>query len=337
MGRRKHSPKHGSMSYSPRKRAKRIVGRIVYWPDLEKGPQLDGFAGYKAGMTHIFSIENKDRSPDFGKEVFSSVTILDTPPMLICGLRAYSEENGELKPLTEAWMKEPPRDLSRVMGHMPSAGPEENLSRISSSLERIADFRLLSSTQPNEAGVSKKKPELMEIKVAGGSKDQQLEFAKNILGKTVSISDVFRPGELIDIVGVTKGKGIQGSIKRWGVKIRPRKTRKHRRTVGTLGPWNPARVLRQVPRPGQMGFHQRTEYNKRILRIGSDGKAITPPGGFNRYGIVQGQYVILEGSVMGPQKRLIRLRKAARRTEAVEPLGNITYVHTQGMRGEGRV
>lgn len=337
MGRRKHSPKHGSMSYSPRKRAKSIVGRIVYWPELQKGPQLEGFAGYKAGMTHIFMIENRDRAPDFGKEVFSPVTVLDTPPMLICGARAYSSENGELRPLTEAWMKDLPRDLSRVVRHLPEGGPEENLDRIQSSLDKIVELRLLSSTQPSEAGVSKKKPELMEIKVGGGSKEQQLEFVKRYVGKTVSISDVFKLGELIDIVGITKGKGIQGSIKRWHVKIRPRKSRKHTRNVATLGPWHPARVLRQIPRPGQMGFHQRTEYNKRILRIASDGTLITPPGGFNRYGVVHGDYVILEGSVMGSQKRLIKLRKAARRTEVVETLGNITYVHSAALTGERNV
>ena len=335
MGRRKHSPKHGSMSYSPRKRARRIVGRIHYWPELEKGPQLVGFAGYKAGMTHIFSVENRDRSPDFGKEISSAVTVLDTPPILVCGIRAYSKGSEGLKAGAEMWMKDPPKDLSRVVKTLSEAGSEENAGSIQSRLGEFEEFRLICSTQPNEAGVSKKKPELMEIKVSGGSKEQHYEFARNLLGKNVSVSDVFKPGELIDIVGITKGKGFQGPVKRWGIKIRPRKTRKHRREGGTLGPWHPARVMRQVPRAGQMGFHQRTEFNKKILRIGSDGTEITPSGGFNRYGLVPRDYLLLQGSVMGPQKRLIRLRKSARKLERVEPLGNITYVHSQGPGGRG--
>ena len=67
-----------------------------------------------------------------------------------------------------------------------------------------------------------------------------------------------------------------------------------------------------VPRAGQMGFHQRTEYNKRILKIGTDGKEITPRGGFMRYGVIRGSYMLLEGSISGPEKRPIRIRYPAR-------------------------
>ncbi|HID29469.1 MAG TPA: 50S ribosomal protein L3, partial [Desulfobacterales bacterium] len=85
----------------------------------------------------------------------------------------------------------------------------------------------------------------------------------------------------------------------------PRKSRKHRRAVAALGPWKPPRMLYTVPRAGQMGYHQRTEYNKRILKIGEDGKEVTPRGGFIRYGLVRGPYILVNGSVPGPAKRLI--------------------------------
>jgi large subunit ribosomal protein L3 len=61
-----------------------------------------------------------------------------------------------------------------------------------------------------------------------------------------------------------------------------------------------------------MGYFQRTEYNKRILKIGVDGSDVTPKGGFLRYGPVKGTYILLEGSVPGPAKRLVRLRYPAR-------------------------
>lgn len=332
-----HAPKRGSRAFSPRKRAKSIVGRIGYWPDVDEEPQLLGFAGYKAGMTHIFMVENRDRSPDFGKEVFSSVTILDTPPMIICGIRAYTKTPYGLKPLTEVWMRDAPEDLSRLLKVLPKGEPDEGIDRIHSNLDEVTEFRVISSTQPREAGVSKKKPELMEIKVGGGSAKEQFEYAKGLLGKTVRISDIVKPGEFIDIIGVTKGKGYQGVIKRWGVKLRQRKSRKHTRGVASLGPWNPPRVMPGVPRAGQMGFHHRTEYNKRILKVGSDGLSITPAGGFNRYGVVKGDYVMFKGSILGPKKRLIKLRKAVRKHGELEAVPNITHVHTSYLKGGGNV
>ena len=68
-----------------------------------------------------------------------------------------------------------------------------------------------------------------------------------------------------------------------------------------------------IPRAGQMGFHKRVEYNKRILKIDdSSTSPITPSGGFTNYGIVQGNYVIIKGSIPGTPKRFVRFRSAVR-------------------------
>jgi large subunit ribosomal protein L3 len=76
-----------------------------------------------------------------------------------------------------------------------------------------------------------------------------------------------------------------------------------------------------------MGYHQRTEYNKRILKIGVDGKEVTPKGGFVRYGEVKGTYLLVDGSLPGPVKRLVRLRAPVRpRTKHAEEAPNITYI-----------
>jgi len=61
-----------------------------------------------------------------------------------------------------------------------------------------------------------------------------------------------------------------------------------------------------------MGFQTRTEVNKRILKIGENGKEITPKSGFVNYGVIKRDYVLVEGSLPGPRKRLIRLRTAMR-------------------------
>ena len=314
MGHRKWSaPKRGSLSYLPKGRAARQTGRIRHWPTTDAtSPTLQGFMGYKAGMTHLFMVEDKAGSPDFGKEVSKPATVIDTPPVIICAIRAYTQDNYGLKTLTETWMKNPPNDINRLTTPPNQPNPENGLRKIEENLQQIAEFRILAATQPRLAGVPKKKPELVEIKVDGASIKEQFEYVKTLLGKTVSIIDVFKEGQYTDVIAVSKGKGVQGVIKRWGVKIRDRKSRKMKRGVATLGPWTPSRVLYTVPRAGQMGYHQRTEYNKRILKIGRNGADITPKGDFIRYGPVRGTYLILNGSVPGPAKRLIRLRTSTR-------------------------
>jgi len=310
--RKKHAPRRGSLAYLPRGRAASEAGRIRFWPEVEEGPVLLGFAGYKAGMTHVFMIEDKEGSPNFGKETIRPVTVIDTPPITVCAIRAYVTNQNGLQTFTEAWMKNPPKDLNRKLTLPEHFDPNQGLKKMEDNLDRIAEFRLLIATQPRLAGPPKKKAELMEIKVDGGSVKEQLEYAKKLLGRNVSITDIFKEGRLIDLISVTRGKGFQGPVKRWGIKILPRKSRKTKRGVAVIGPWHPTRVLYTVPRAGQMGYFQRTEYNKRILKIGVDGSDVTPKGGFLRYGPVKGTYILLEGSVPGPAKRLVRLRYPAR-------------------------
>jgi large subunit ribosomal protein L3 len=334
MGHRKKSaPRHGSLAYLPRGRAKRQTGRIRFWPKATDGPTMLGFMGYKAGMTHILMIEDKPGSQNLGKEVSHPATILDVPPIVVFAIRAYTRNQYGLQTLTEAWMKDPPKDFDRALVLPEKFNTEEALKKIEEALEEISEIRLLAATNPRLASVPKKKPDIMEIKVDGGSIQEQLEYAKSMLGKNVSVTDVFKEGGYIDVVAVTKGKGFQGPVKRWGIKILPRKSRKTKRGVAAIGPWKPPRVLYTVPRAGQMGYHQRTEYNKRILKIGIDGKDITPKGGFLKYGTVKGTYIIVDGSLPGPVKRLIRLRHPARPpTKVPEAAPNITYISLESMQ-----
>ena len=387
--RKKHAPKRGSLAYIPRKRARREVPRIRYWPDVEGPPRLLGFAGYKAGMTHVVMVEDRERSPNAGKEVVVPVTIIETPPLMVVAIRAYERTPYGLKTLTEAWaspkhyeerVKELDGKLEELRGKLRGAekdekaelekkiraleaekeylgklvkffedleratsvpeesSPEEAFSLMEKALAegRLAEVRAIVATQPRlVSGVPKKKPDIMEIKIGGGSLREQLDYAKEMLGREVPITEVFKEGQLVDVIAVTKGKGWQGAVKRWGIKILPRKTRKGRRRVGALGPWHPARVLYTVPRPGQMGYHQRTERNKRILKIGFNGEEVTPKGGFLRYGVIRNAYVMLKGSVPGPAKRLIRLRYPARPTTKVpQKPPKILYVSLESPQGK---
>lgn len=336
MGHRKtHAPRHGSLAYLPRKRAEHLLARIRFWPKIEsETPRLLGFTGFKAGMTHVFAIEDRKRSPDFGKEVIRPSTVVETPPILVCGIKVYAKDVYGLQALTEAWMKEPPADLERVFTLPENFKTEEALKKIEESLPKVAKIRVVTVTQPKQASLPKKKPDITEIEVGGGTIQQQFEYAKSLLGKTVTFEEIFREGQYIDIASVSTGKGFQGPVKRWGVTILQAKGRKTKRGIATLGPWNPHHVMYSIARAGQMGYHQRTEYNKRILKIGKDGKEITPKGGFLRYGVIRGPYVLLEGSIAGTEKRPVRLRYPARppRTVAEEP-PQITHVSLESPQG----
>ncbi len=311
--RKKHAPKRGSLAYLPRGRAKRHFGRIRYWPDIDvDSPTLLGFAGYKVGMTYVYIVSDRLGSPIYGQEVLIPASIIETPPMLVCGFRAYTQKVDGLKSTTEVWMKRPSRDLKGMLTLPDELDEEAGLKRVERSLDKISEFRAILLTQPRLAGISQKRGTIMEVKVDGGMIEDQFEYLKEVLGKKIHISKIFKEGQFVDVISVTKGKGIQGPVKRWGVKTLQKKSRKTVRGVACLGPWTPGYVMYTVPRAGQTGFHQRTERNKRILKIGSKGEEITPKGGFPHYGVIRSNYIILSGSVPGPAKRLIKIRYPAR-------------------------
>jgi large subunit ribosomal protein L3 len=337
MGHRKvHAPRHGSLAYLPRKRAKNPEARIRYWPEIKSDtPMLLGFAAYKAGMTYVFTIEDKKRSPHFGKEVMKAVTVLETPPIIICGFKTYTKTPYGLQNISEVWVKDPPAILNRALILPESFDTEAMIEKVQKNLDHTATIRVVTATQPSHTGLARKKPEISEIQLGGGSILQQFESAKQLLGKTVTFEEVFKEGQYIDIAGITVGKGFQGPVKRWGVTKLQHKGRKTKRGIATLGPWNPHHITYSVARAGQMGYHQRLEYNKRILKIGKDGKEATVKGGFIRYGEIKGSYVLIDGSVPGPEKRQLRLRVPARPpTEVPDSPSQITYLSTDSTQGK---
>jgi len=333
LGRRVHQPRRGSLAYYPRVRARRVIPRIRSWPEVEGPARLLGFAAYKAGMTHAVVVEDYPGSPLYGKEVVKAVTILDAPPLYVIGIRAYEKTPLGLKTLTECLAPELPKDLGRTIKPTPTPG-SGSLEEIEKLLDRVAELRALVCTQPRKAGIGKKKPEVFEIKIGGGEIKEQLEYAKSILGKEVRVFDVLREGQYVDVVSITKGKGFEGVVKRFGVKIMPRwhKHRKGYRKVGAISPQHPSMMF-TVPRPGQLGFHQRTEYNKRILKMGSNPEEVQVKGGFVGYGLVRGDYIVLEGSVPGPRGRLIRIRYPIRKPSWEPPTPKITYISLESKQG----
>lgn len=328
-----HRPRRGSMAYYPRKRARSIVARVRTWVDTGR-PQLLGFAGYKVGTLHVVKVEDNPNSPLYGQEIVKVATVIETPPLLILAVRTYGKTPYGLKCIGEVWSTNLPKDLERALTVPKGEVREEQLRKLSAVRDRVAEVRVLVATQPRKSGIGKKKPEVFEIKV-GGSPQEALNYALSMLGKEVSVTSVFERGQYIDVIAVTKGKGFGGVVKRFGVKILPRwhKHRKGYRRIGTVGPQAPA-IMFTTPFAGQLGFHQRTEYNKRILLIAEPQfENVNPPGGWPHYGLVRSTYLLVEGTIPGSIKRLVKMRFPVRpKRERREP-PKIIYVSVKPLGG----
>ena len=126
----------------------------------------------------------------------------------------------------------------------------------------------------------------------------------------------FLHAELLDIRGLTIGKGLSGPMKRFGIALKQHKTEKGRRRPGSLGPWHPARVTFHVPMAGQLGMFTRVHYNFNIIGSGTiTEKNINPSSGFKHYGNIKSSYLLVHGSVQGPSKRQVLITPAMRATK----------------------
>ncbi|MEK6986335.1 MAG: 50S ribosomal protein L3 [Candidatus Thermoplasmatota archaeon] len=342
MGKRSH-PRQGSMGFYPRQRARSVVPHVKAWADdaTSSTPKLQGFAGYKVGMTHILAVDYRPASVTAGQEVRMPVTIIETPPMAIVAVRVYEETPYGLKTLTEIWSE---KQDERLDGRLP-LGKQDDVAgkwklvddafKLAANQGKVADIRVLAHTNPaSVTGVDSKTPEMMEIRVGGGDLKGRLEYAKSILGKSLTVDQAVKPGQMMDTLGVTTGYGFESRVVRFHTKLLSHKNSKHRRMIGTQGSWHPSWVQSTVPNDGQRGMHQRTEVNKRVLKIGADGAEITPAGGFLHYGVVRNQYLMVHGSIPGPAKRLIRLRDPVRYNRGIQvQQPDIRYVSTGSKQG----
>lgn len=333
---RHHQPRKGSVAFSPRKRASKQSPRIKSWPQADETGLL-GFAGYKVGMTHVKLTDNRKSSPTEGMEISTPVTVLEVPPVVVMGIRAYIKTTRGLKTMTDIMASDLSEELLRKIPLPEEYDTDSKLNELNENIDDIFDIRVLIHTNPKHASVPKKKPEIIEFGLGGNTVSEKLEYATSVLGKELNAADIFADGEHIDSIAVTKGKGFQGPVKRWGVRIQYGKAARSSkgRHVGSLGPWSPERTMWTVPQAGQMGYHKRTEYNKQILKIGdiSEVDSVNPDGGFIKYGLVKNNFILVKGSLPGPTKRLVILRKAMRPHGKHNDAPEILYISTASKQG----
>lgn len=372
MSHRKFSaPRHGSLGFLPRKRCKRHRGKVKSFPkdDPSKPCHLTAFMGYKAGMTHIVRDVNRPGSKSHQNEVVEAVTIIDTPPMVCVGVVGYIETPHGLRQLKtiyaqhlsdeckrrfyKNWYKCKRRAFTKASKRWKD---EAGKVAIDQDFEKMKKYckviRIICHTQLSKiSSLRQKSAHIMEIQVNGGTIADKVNWAREHLEKEIPITDVYQQDEMVDVIGVTKGKGFKGVTSRWHCKKLPRKTHKGLRKVACIGAWHPSRVQFSVARAGQKGYHHRTEINKKIYRIGSSEdpnnggtqsdltkKRITPMGGFPHYGVVNNDFLMLKGCVMGPKKRVITLRKSLivkfKRRDREEV--TLKFIDTSSKFGHGR-
>lgn len=113
------------------------------------------------------------------------------------------------------------------------------------------------------------------------------------VGQEVKV-DTFTEGELVDVTGVSKGKGFQGAIKRHGQSRGPMSHGSHyHRGPGSMGPVAPNRVFKQKALPGQMGGDTVTVQNLEIVKVD-----------------VERNLILVKGNVPGAKKSYVTVKSA---------------------------
>jgi large subunit ribosomal protein L3 len=292
-------PRKGSLQFWPRKRASKFLPR-VNWSSINSKKIVKGFICYKAGMASAYVKDDTVNSMTKGKNVIIPVTILECPPMRIFSVRFY--KNGLVK--TEVLAENPNKELKSILRM-----PKKKFSKIE-DVKDYDDISLICYSEVEKTGL-KKTPDLSEIGLEGDLQEK-FNFVKENFGKEIKIFDTFEKKQVVDVRGLTKGKGFSGPVKRFGITLKAHKSEKGRRRPGSLGPWHPARVTYMTPMAGQLGMFSRAVYNSNIIFIGNvEGKIKD----IKNYGNIDTDYILLRGSVQGPAKRQLLITYPLRETK----------------------
>lgn len=295
-------PRYGSLQFWPRKRAEKLLPSVNWDPVQKVGEGLLGFITYKVGMATVLVKDSTEHSLTKGKKIYIPVTILETPNMKIFSVRFYNHGvvAKDIVVTTDKELKKIVRVPKKIGELTPPAAFDD---------VRLVVYSLVHQTQV------KKTPDMAELAFGGTDAKKKFETAKSLVGKEITFKEIFKHA-LVDVRGITKGKGFEGAVPRFGISLKSHKSEKGVRRPGSLGPWHPARVTFRTPQAGQLGMFTRVHYNTRVIHTGAIAeKDINPGTGFKNYGRVKSSYVLVKGSVHGPPKRQVLLTAAFRPTK----------------------
>ena len=129
------------------------------------------------------------------------------------------------------------------------------------------------------------------------------------LGQVISV-DLFKEGEIVDVSGISKGKGFQGVIKRYNQSRGPMgHGSQYHRGVGSLGTLLPMHVLKGKKLPGHMGNVATTIQNLEVVSVD-----------------LENNVILIKGNVPGPKKSLVMIKTSIKNAEkSNEALELISY------------
>ena len=159
------------------------------------------------------------------------------------------------------------------------------------------------------------KPAIGHTKKAGTEPKRFLREIRGVnvedytLGQVINV-DIFEEGEMVDVSGISKGKGFQGVIKRHNQSRGPMgHGSQYHRGVGSLGTMLPMHVLKGKKMPGQMGNVARTVQNLEIISVDTENSVI-----------------LVKGNVPGPKKALVMIRTAVKKPNVKKEAADlVTY------------
>ena len=128
------------------------------------------------------------------------------------------------------------------------------------------------------------------------------------LGQTIDAS-IFKEGEMVDVSGISKGKGFQGVIKRYNQTRGPMgHGSQYHRGVGSLGTLLPMHVLKGKKLPGHMGHVLTTVQNLQVVKID-----------------LENNIILISGNVPGPKKSLVVIKTAVKNPDKVNEVEELMF------------
>ena len=133
------------------------------------------------------------------------------------------------------------------------------------------------------------------------------------LGQTIDAS-IFKEGEMVDVSGISKGKGFQGVIKRYNQTRGPMgHGSQYHRGVGSLGTLLPMHVLKGKKLPGHMGHVLTTVQNLQVVKID-----------------LENNIILISGNVPGPKKSLVVIKTAVKNPDKVNEVEELMFYEIAG-------
>lgn len=108
--------------------------------------------------------------------------------------------------------------------------------------------------------------------------------------------DLFAPGDIVDVVGTSKGKGFAGAVKRWNMaRGSMGHGSKYHRRPGSLGAKGPARVFKGRKMPGRLGGERVTVQCLQIVKV-----------------YPEKNLILIKGAIPGPRKGLVIIKNSVK-------------------------